>query len=113
VNPGTLVGRIRQGEREIELRANISGRIERWLARDGAAVLPADGIASIAPSADMVWEALRALALIGRPEDEIDIEFYLHPIPGMPVRIENQARETIRSIQKRHATQNPARSKQK
>jgi len=107
VNPGTLVGHIKAGEKEFEIRSIVSGRVRRWLFNDGASVVPGDRILEIGPSADMVWEALRALALIGRPEDEIDVEFYLHPVPGMPVRIENQARETIRAIQKRNPP-NPA-----
>jgi hypothetical protein len=84
------------------VRSKVSGRLQRWLKNEGANVIPGDAIAEIMPSADMVWEALRALAIIGRPEDEVDVEFYLHPVPGMPLRIETQARETIRQIKARH-----------
>jgi biotin carboxyl carrier protein len=105
INPGTLIARIKNGGGETEIRSQVSGRIDRWLAGEGTQVHAGDAIVSILPSADMVWEALRALALIGRPEDEIDVEFYTHVIPTMPVNIRVQAMETIRAIQRRQKAQ--------
>jgi biotin carboxyl carrier protein len=101
VNPGTLLGRIRSGEAEQELRSTLPGTVERWLAGEGAAVVAGQEMVSIAPDSAMVWEALRALVLIGRPEDIAAIERYTAVLPDMPEQVRRQARETIRAIEKR------------
>jgi hypothetical protein len=75
--------------------------VERWLAGEGAAVVAGQEMVSIAPDSTMVWEALRALVLIGRPDDVAAIERYTALMPEMPEQIRRQARETILAIEKR------------
>jgi hypothetical protein len=48
-----------------------------------------------------VWEALRALYLVGRPPDLEDVERYTRPIPGLPDTITRQAALTAQAIQSR------------
>lgn len=102
LNPGTLVARIRAGEKEIEVRSKVPGRLERWLVNDGAAVSAEMPIAEITPSAEMIWEALRALALIGTSEDLQAIEPYTRAIQNLPANIAKQAEETLKSIRSRN-----------
>ena len=48
-----------------------------------------------------VWEALRALYLVGQPADLEDVQRYTHPVPGMPQSVARQAQLTAEAIQKR------------
>ena len=101
VNPGTLLARIRVGETEHEVRSQVPGRVERWLAEDSAAVEEGQGIVLLAPSQEMVWEALRALFLVGQPEDLPAVERYTRPRDSMPPQIQQQALATARAIRER------------
>ncbi len=98
VNPGTLLARIQDGDQKIELRSPVSGTLERWLARDGATVSTGEEITLLAPSSEMVWEALRALYLIGRPEDLPAVEGYAHGKADMPDIVRQQAELAARAI---------------
>jgi biotin carboxyl carrier protein len=101
VNPGTLVGRIRQGDTETEIRSKVPGTLERWLLANESAVSAGTPIVEIAPSAEMVWEALRALALVGTLEDLPLVESYFAPREGLPPQVNAQARATARAIRQR------------
>lgn len=107
VNPGTLIARIKYKapgnpvEQEFEVRSKVLGRIERWIAKDGATVATSEEIALIAPSQGMIWEALRALYLVGQPEDLPDVERFARPMEGMPAHISSQAKLTAQKIRER------------
>jgi hypothetical protein len=102
VNPGTMVGRIAQaGGTELEVRTRVEGSLERWIAADGAEVSLGQEIALIAPSERMVTQALRALVLVGTPEDLPDVERFAAPVAGMSPAVAAQARETARAIRAR------------
>lgn len=105
VNPGTLMGRIQTagGEGEVEIRSEVPGTLERWLVNDGAGVMEGQGIASLAPDHAAVWEALRALVLVGRAEDLPIVERYVNRLGNLPEAIQQQARETARAIRERTA----------
>lgn len=101
VNPGTLLARIRVGQQEIEVRSPVPGSLVRWVAGDAAQVSPGDELVLIAPSAEMVWEALRALVLVGTPEDLPEIERFASGVKDMPPAIAQQAQLTVRAIRQR------------
>ena len=111
VNPGTLLARIKLKapgnplEQELELRSKVPGRIERWIALEGASVTAGEEIVLIAPSHDMIWEALRALYLVGQAEDLPDVERFLRRTEGMPAQIATQAGTTAQKIRERSRTQ--------
>ncbi|MCL4523448.1 MAG: HEAT repeat domain-containing protein [Acidobacteria bacterium] len=111
VNPGTLVARIKfkapgnPEEQELEVRSKVPGRIERWIALEGASVAAGEEIVLIAPSHDMIWEALRALYLVGQAEDLPDVERYLRRTEGRPSQISTQAGITAQKIRERSRTQ--------
>jgi biotin carboxyl carrier protein len=101
VNPGTLLGRIQQSETKAEIRAQVPGALDAWIAGDGAAVTPGDPLLSLSPSAEMVWEALRALYFIGQPEDLPVVERYTRGYADMPDTVRQQAALTDRAIRQR------------
>ena len=101
VNVGTLLGRLKAGGAEVEIRSPVPGVVERWVAQEGAAVNAGDAILLISPSPEVAWESLRALVLIGTPEDLPDVERYIHPIAGMPDLIRQQAQLAASSIRSR------------
>ncbi|MGH9789889.1 MAG: biotin/lipoyl-containing protein, partial [Candidatus Acidiferrales bacterium] len=101
INPGTLVGRIAAGGQETEIRAEVPGTLEQWLIGEGTMVQAGQGIATLAPDHSSVWEALRALVLIGRAEDLPIVERYTSRFGDAPESIQQQARETARAIRSR------------
>lgn len=104
VNPGTLLGRIETAGQSRELRSPVPGQLERWLAADKSTVALHQPIASIAPNGSMVWEALRALYLIGGAEDLVAVEPYIHGVEGMAPQIAAQAQLTASAIRARSAS---------
>lgn len=101
INPGTLVGRIAAGGQETEIRADVPGTLEKWLVGEGATVQAGQGIATLAPDYQSVWEALRALVLIGRTEDLPIVERYTSRFGDAPESIQQQARATAHAIRER------------
>jgi hypothetical protein len=53
----------------------------------------------------MVWEALRALHIIGRAEDLSDVNRYTRGADGMSPQIPQQAQATARAIRDRTSRQ--------
>jgi Biotin-lipoyl like len=99
VNPGTMIGHIKVGDRlDKEIRAQVPGTLERWLVLTGSVVSAGQPIASLAPSESMVWEALRALYLVGRPDDLPDVDRYARGVDGMSTQISQQAQATAQAI---------------
>ncbi len=101
VNPGTLIGHLRAGETETEIRCEVPGTLERWLLAEGTTVAAGQGIASLSPDPASTWEALRALALVGRAEDLPLVERFSNRFGDLPEAIQRQARETARAIHAR------------
>ena len=101
---GTLVGRINSGSGIVEVRSPLPGRIEGVASVVGSNVNPENTLLTIISDEDSVWEVLRGLALVGRPEDLPLIEGYAHAAT-QPGRIRQQAAATADAI-KRRSSQN-------
>jgi biotin carboxyl carrier protein len=101
VNPGAMVARIQTASGIIEVRTSVSGTVAGWNAGEGATVTQGQAITLIAPSEEMVWEALRALFLIGSSADLPDVERYTRPVEGMSNQVREQAQLTAMAIQHR------------
>ena len=84
----------------LEIRSPIPGRI-RSVVATGANVIAGGEIAVVDPVADQVWEALRALYLIGQPEDLPAIRPYQRDLPDISNDVRRQALETEKAIQAR------------
>ena len=106
VNPGTMLGHVDAGDRaSTEARALVPGTLQRWLVQNGGQVAQGQPIASLAPGENMVWEALRALHIIGRAEDLSDVNRYTRGADGMSPQIPQQAQATARAIRDRTSRQ--------
>jgi biotin carboxyl carrier protein len=102
VNPGTLVARLEAGAPEpLEIRSPLPGKLERKIATEGAQVAAGQDLLAITPSADHVWEALRALYLVGTAEDLPDVERFRSVSREWPEKIAQQARLTAERIRTR------------
>jgi hypothetical protein len=118
INPGTLLGHIdtrrapqaadSQGSSvpapagNAEFRSNIPGTINRWLAPDGSVVTAGQPVLLVDPSSEEVYEALRALYLIGRQQDLPAVEQFVHGGDRVPANVRQQAEMTAEAIRARH-----------
>jgi hypothetical protein len=84
----------------IEIRSPIPGRI-RSVAATGANLTAGAEIAVVDPGTEQVWEALRALYLIGQLEDIPSIRPYERDLPDISNDVRLQAVETEKAIQSR------------
>jgi biotin carboxyl carrier protein len=89
------------GQQSIELRSPISGRIRTLSVAAGSHVATGDEIATVDPGDEQVWEALRALYLIGQPDDFSAIRPYQRELPEISDRVRQQALLTEKSIRER------------
>jgi hypothetical protein len=87
--------------RTVEVRSPITGRLRTLAAPTGRQVHQGDVIAIVDPGTEQVWEALRALYLVGQPDDLPAILPYERELPDIPDRIRQQALETDRAIRDR------------
>lgn len=100
-NHGTMIARIEAGGETVEVRAPITGRVRSVAVKESAQVAAGAELLTLDPGTEQVWEALRALYLIGGAEDLPVVEPYLRPSPDLPQRIQQQAGETAQAIRER------------
>jgi hypothetical protein len=84
----------------IEIRSPIAGRI-RSVAGTGANLAAGAEIAVIDPATEQVWEALRALYLVGQTDDLAAIRPYERELPDISADVRQQALEAEKAIQAR------------
>jgi len=101
VNPGTMVAHVESSAAKREVRSNIPGTLDRWLAANGSNVTSGQPILSLLPSDNMVWEALRALYLTGTAEDLPDVARYARGLDGTSPQVTQQAQSTLTAIRAR------------
>jgi multidrug efflux pump subunit AcrA (membrane-fusion protein) len=94
VNPGTLVARVN----DREVRAELPGEVQRLLRPEGSLVRRGEALMEVSPDEQHVWEALRALYLVGTSEDSEDVSRYARGAPGMGEKIRQQAQLTLARI---------------
>ncbi len=102
ISRGTLLARIRQADnKSVELRAPLSGKIEKVVAPNGSNVGAGNTVLTITSDEESVWEVLRGLSLIGEAEDLPEIEGYARGVGSLPDRIKQQAALTAKVIRAR------------
>lgn len=108
VRSGTVLARISAPDRSqpTEVRSSVTGQVERRVVSDNAKVFAGDQILVLAPSEEQVWESLRALYLVGGPDDLGDVERLTNSAPNRSERIRHQAALTLTAIRKRAVTSN-------
>jgi len=80
------------------------GRIRTLSVATGANVAAGTEVASVDPGDEQVWEALRALYLIGQPDDLPAIRPYQRELPEISDRLRQQALLAESSIRARSST---------
>ena len=98
VRQGGLIAKMSDGQRTTEIRTPITVRIRSLSVATGAAVAAGAEVATIDPGSEQVWEALRALYLVGQLEDLPAIRAYERNVPEIPDRLREQALLTEKSI---------------
>ncbi len=101
IREGGLIAKIQAGDQTTEVRSPITGRLQSLFAQTGQNVSEGAQMATVEPGEEQVWEALRALYLVGTLEDLPAVNRYTHPTPNIPDRIRQQATETAAAIQQR------------
>jgi hypothetical protein len=86
--------------RSIEIRSPIPGRIH-YVAQPGANVAAGAEVAVVDPATEQVWEALRALYLIGQVGDLPAVRPYERELPEISNDVRRQAVETEKAIRAR------------
>ena len=102
IHQGGLVAKLsaRDFSQPLEIRSPIPGRI-RSVAQTGARLNAGAEVAVIDPGTEQVWEALRALYIIGQPEDLPSIRPYERDVPDVSNDIRHQAQQTEKAIEAR------------
>src|SRR5690242_3501569 len=98
-SPPTPVTQV--AEMTMEVRSPITGRVHSISAATGATVAAGDEIAVVDPGDEQVWEALRALYLVGHAEDLPAIRAYERESRDVPDRVREQALLADQAIRSR------------
>jgi biotin carboxyl carrier protein len=101
VHQGGLIAKLEVNGQNIEVRSPIAGRIRTLTVAIGADVAMGTEMATLDPAADQVWEALRALYLVGQAEDLPAVRVYERDLPDVPDRVRQQAVLTEKAVRQR------------
>ena len=104
IHQGGLIAKLQHGQQVIEIRSPIAGRLRSLSVVAGANVSAGSAVATVDPGDEQVWEALRALYLIGQAEDLPAVRPYERELPEIPDRIRQQALLTEKAIRDRAAS---------
>jgi hypothetical protein len=101
IHKGGLIAKLKnENGQVIEIRSPIPGRI-RFVVGSGANLQAGAEVAVVDPATEQVWEALRGLYLIGRPDDLEVVQRYERELPDVSNDVRQQAIETEQAIRKR------------
>ena len=102
ISRGALLGRILQPNNEvIEMRSPLIGKVDRLLVANGSSLAKGDAVLTIKSDEQSIWEALRALSVVGQPEDLGLIESYANGVEPVSERLKQQATLTVNAIKHR------------
>jgi HEAT repeat len=104
IHQGGLVAKLKSADQTEEVRSPIAGRLRTVSFTAGQTVAAGAEIASVDPSTEQAWEALRALYLVGTMEDLPAVTPYERELTEIPDRLRQQALLTEKAIRDR-ATQ--------
>jgi biotin carboxyl carrier protein len=101
IRQGGIVAKLQAGAQTTEIRSPISGRLQTLSAKTGQTVGEGSQVATIDPGMEQVWEALRALYLVGQADDIAAVVSYERELPNIPDHVRQQAIETEKAIRQR------------
>ncbi|HEY0725859.1 MAG TPA: hypothetical protein VGD41_18065, partial [Pyrinomonadaceae bacterium] len=81
-----------------ELRSPLPGRVNKIFKSNGSQVSRDEDLISLNSDEETVWEALRALAIVGTKDDLPVIQTYMESGSG---RVKEQAQLTLKAINHR------------
>jgi biotin carboxyl carrier protein len=102
INTGTMVAHVESPAGKKEVRSIVPGTLDRWLVANDSSVTTGQPILSLLPSESGVWEALRALYLIGATDDLPEVAHFARGVDGMSPQIAQQAQATMKAINERN-----------
>jgi len=105
VREGGLIAKVESGSQTVEARSPLTGRVAEVKLPRGAEVAAGALLAVVDPGESQVWEALRALYVVGTPDDLPVIARFEHEQPGLSDRIRQQAILTEHAIRQRAENQ--------
>ncbi|HXZ32240.1 MAG TPA: biotin/lipoyl-binding protein [Terriglobales bacterium] len=101
IHQGGVVAKLQANDHSIEIRSPITGRLRELRVQIGQTVAAGDVVATIDPASDQVWEALRALYLVGQHSDLAAVQPYERELPDISNDVRQQAIETEKAIRQR------------
>jgi hypothetical protein len=101
IHQSGVIAKLQDGQQTSEARSPISGRIRTLNVQKGTNVSAGAVIATVEPADEQVWEALRALYLIGQMDDLPAILPYQRELPEISDRVRQQALLTEKAIRER------------
>src|ERR1700730_18595913 len=101
IHQGGIIAKLESGGQTTEIRSPISGRLRELSVQPGQSVAAGEEIAALDPGTDQVWEALRALYLVGQPEDIPAVRPYERELLEIPDHVRQQAEATEQAIRER------------
>jgi hypothetical protein len=101
IHQGGLLAKLQNAQGQtVEIRSPIPGR-SRTIAQPGANVVVGTEVAIVDPASEQVWEALRALYLVGQVSDLDAVLPYERELPNISNDMRQQAIETEKAIRTR------------
>jgi HEAT repeat protein len=100
IERGAMLARltVAGGTEPFEVRSAVPGIVRKQFFEDGDAVAAGDAVALLGPDPAHVFEALRALYLVGTPEDLEAVRPFLRAGEDFPPEVAQQARLTSERI---------------
>lgn len=101
VRVGMEIGHLESSDASLgKIISPVDGAVKNVASANGSQVSEGDAIYTISPAQQDMWEALRALLIVGDPEDIEAIETNSDRYATTP-QITEQAKETVKTIEKR------------
>ena len=98
VHQGGLIAKLKADGQTVEVRSPIGGRVQEVSAPVGRQVAEGAQLATVRPAEQQVWEALRALYLVGERDDLAAIRPYERDVAEVPEHVRQQALATEKAI---------------
>jgi hypothetical protein len=101
VRQGGLLAKLQSDSESIEVRSPIAGRVRSVSAQSGQQLSAGAPFATVSPSMEQVWEALRGLYVVGQVDDLPVVTPYERDVPEISAQVRQQALETEKAIRAR------------
>ena len=100
---GAVVARLDagEGEKKLELRTPLDGRVVKLLAPEGARVASGQELVVMEPAESQVIQALAAFGLVGGPEDIAAVKRFCRPDSGASPGERRQAEAALNALRER------------